>query len=208
MSDSLSSLCAEFTSRLASFAPVPGGGGAAALCGALAAALCSMAGELSKGKKSTIHNSAELEKITSAAKAHSASFLELIDADAAAFEPLSRAYSIPRGEANRAAVISEASLLAASAPLDILKECAAVSVLLKRMLEICSRLMISDVGCAAAICKAAAECAAMNVYVNLPAVLDSDKAAAIRESTDELLQRCTGELAKVSDFVMNTLKED
>ena len=207
MSDNPSYLCAEFINRLASSSPVPGGGGAAALCGALASALCSMAGELSRGKKSTLPYSAELENITNAAKEHAGRFLTLIDADAAAFKPLSKAYSIPRTDPERDMILSEASLLAASAPLDILKECAAVSGLLKRMLEICSRIMISDVGCAAALCKAAAECAAMNVYVNLPAIKDGEKAAAVRKTADELLLRCTGELTAVSDNVMNTLKE-
>ena len=149
----------------------------------------------------------ELEDITASAKEHAARFLTLIDADAAAFKPLSKAYSVPKSDPERAMILSEASLLAASAPLDILKECAAVSGLLKRMFEICSRIMISDVGCAASLCKAAAECAAMNVYVNLPAINDGEKAAAIRKTTDELLLRCTGELTAVSDNVMNTLKE-
>ena len=207
MSDNLSSLCIEFTNRLASSAPVPGGGGAAALCGALSCALCSMAGELSIGKKSTLPNSAELEGITAAAKTHAARFLELIDADADAFEPLSRAYSIPKDDVSRAAVLSEASLAACSAPYDILKECVAVSALLKRIAEICSRIMISDVGCAASLCKAAAECAAMNVYVNLPTINDREKAEAMRRSAGELLHRCTVELKATADAVMNTLKE-
>lgn len=207
MSDNLSSLCLEFTNRLASPSPVPGGGGAAALCGALSAALCSMAGELSIGKKSTVQYSAELEEITAASKAHADRFLGLIDADAAAFEPLSRAYSIPKSAPERAEVLSEASLLASSAPLDILRECAAVSSLLKRMSEFCSRIMLSDVGCAASLCRAAAECAAMNVYVNLPAVKDTDMAAALKRDTEEALQRCTADLTEVSDCIMNTLKE-
>ncbi|MBQ3210041.1 MAG: cyclodeaminase/cyclohydrolase family protein [Oscillospiraceae bacterium] len=207
MSDNLSSLCIEFTNRLASSAPVPGGGGAAALCGALSCALCSMAGELSIGKKSTLPNSAELEGITAAAKTHAARFLELIDADADAFEPLSRAYSIPKDDVSRAAVLSEASLAACSAPYDILKECVAVSALLKRIAEICSRIMISDVGCAASICCAAAECAAMNVYVNLPAVKDADKALKLKSETEEMLRRCTMELEATANAVLNTLKE-
>lgn len=207
MSDNPSYLCAEFINRLASSSPVPGGGGAAALCGALASALCSMAGELSRGKKSTLPYSAELENITGAAKEHAERFLTLIDADAAAFKPLSKAYSIPRTDPERDMILSEASLLAASAPLDILKECAAVSGLLKRMLEICSRIMISDVGCAAALCKAAAECAAMNVYVNLPAIKDADKAAKLGNDTEDMLRHCTVELEATADAVMNTLKE-
>ena len=96
MNDKLSPLCTEFISQLASTAPVPGGGGAAALCAALSAALVSMAGELSLGKKSTAEYAAELTALKAAAKDKAGHFLALIDADADAFEPLSRAYSIPK----------------------------------------------------------------------------------------------------------------
>lgn len=207
MSDNLSSLCSEFTSRLASPAPVPGGGGASALCGALAAALCSMAGELSKGKKSTAQYADELESVTEAAKVQSERFLRLIDGDAAAFEPLSKAYSIPKSDPAREKTLSEASILAASVPFDILKECSKAAELIERMSEISSRIMISDVGCAAAICRAAAESAAMNVYVNLPEIKDSAKKALLKEQTDELLRLCTCGLESVSQEVINRLKE-
>ena len=207
MNDKLSSLCAEFTTRLASPAPVPGGGGAAALCASLSAALVSMAGELSLGKKSTAAHTEELAALKAAAKEKAGRFLALIDADAAAFEPLSRAYSIPRDKAGREAVLSAASITAASAPVDMLRECLDLTALLERMADICSRLMLSDVGCAAALCRAAAECAAMNVYVNLPGISDAETVEEYRREADRLLAACRETAGNLAERIMNDMKE-
>lgn len=206
MNDKLSSLCTEFTTRLASPAPVPGGGGAAALCAALSASLISMAGELSLGKKSTALHTDEIAALNAAAKDKARHFLALIDADADAFEPLSRAYSIPRDAPMRKAVLSEASLTAASAPMAILAECLETAAVLERMAEICSRLMLSDVGCAASLCRAAAECAAMNVYVNLTGIADGEKADELREKTDAALERCEQRCDAVAKAVLAKLR--
>lgn len=201
MSYKLSSLCTEFTSRLASGAPTPGGGGAAALCGALSAALISMAGELSLGKKSTASHTDEITELNAAAKEKAARLLALIDADAAAFEPLSKAYSVPKDEPRRAEILSGASLTAAAAPMDILSVCLDTAKILERMAEICSRLMLSDVGCAASLCRAAAECAAMNVYVNLPGIIDGDIRCDMRARADCMLTSCS----ECSDAVAKTV---
>lgn len=206
MSDYLSSYCSEFVSHLASTAPTPGGGGAAALSGALAAALVSMAGGLSLGKKSTAENTGELVSLTALAKEQAQRLLTLIDSDAAAFEPLSRAYSIPKDAADRAEVLSQASLTAAEAPMEILQSCLTVAENLKRMAEICSRLMLSDVGCAASLCRAAAESAAMNVYVNLPGILNTDKAQEMKEMTGHMLCHVREICDAVSGSVMEKLK--
>lgn len=202
MSDKLSSLCSEFTSRLASPAPVPGGGGAAALCAALSAALISMAGELSQGKKSTAAHTDELISLCTAAKEKAERFLALIDADAAAFEPLSRAYSTAKDAPDREKILSEASAAAASAPMDVLSECLEVTELLEHMAEKCSRIMLSDVGCAAAVCRAAAECAAMNVYVNLPGIADAALREKLRSKTQSLLKDCVQRSDTVAQTVL------
>lgn len=206
MNDKLSPLCNEFVSQLASPAPVPGGGGAAALCAALSAALVSMAGELSLGKKSTAEYTGELTALKAAAKDKAGHFLALIDADADAFEPLSRAYSIPKDAPLRAAVLSEASLTASSAPMDILAECLETAALLERMAEVCSRLMLSDVGCAASLCRAAAECAAMNVYVNLPGIADAARADKLRSEADSMLENCARRSDAVARSVLTKLR--
>ena len=83
--------CAEFTEALASKAPVPGGGGASALVGAIGIALGDMVGELTVGKKKYTEVEEDVRALMEKAQSLRVKLLECVDADAAAFEPLSRA---------------------------------------------------------------------------------------------------------------------
>ena len=102
----------KFLETLASKAPAPGGGGAAALCGAVGIALGNMVGNLTIGKKKYADVQEDIKALNEKAEELRAEFLALIDADAAAFRPLSRAYGIPKDDPARAEVM-EAALLAA-----------------------------------------------------------------------------------------------
>ena len=155
-----------FTEALASSAPTPGGGGAAALMGSLAASLGAMAARLSAGKKVCAENAGALDGITADCEALRLDFLRQIDADAAAFLPLAAAYRIPREEPNRAETLRRASLDACAAAAEMLHLCTRTAELLTRLKAMASRLLLSDVGCAAAACRAALLCAAYNVFVN------------------------------------------
>ena len=158
--------CEEFTALLASSAPTPGGGGAAALMGALSASLCSMAAHLSRNKTCCAAWAQSLAEIAELAEGLRCAQLEQIDADAEAFAPLARAYRLPKDDPETAAVMETALLGACSAPLAMLRLCVQTIPLLERLLEQASPLMLSDVGCAAESCRAALECAAMNLWVN------------------------------------------
>ena len=92
----------EFSAEVGSRSPVPGGGGAAAYAGALGAALGVMASELTRGKKKYMEHTAELDRIIGGLDALRAELVGLVDGDAEAFEPLSRAYAIPHGAPGRA----------------------------------------------------------------------------------------------------------
>ena len=82
--------CAQFSQQLASKAPVPGGGGAAALVGALGAALCSMAGSLTLGRKKYAAWEDDIRRMLDQGEQVRTRLLELVDEDAKAFQPLSR----------------------------------------------------------------------------------------------------------------------
>lgn len=191
--------CEGFASLLASKAPVPGGGGTAALVGALGTALCSMAGNLTLGRKKYAAVEPDIRALLEKAEKVKNRLLTLVDADAEAFEPLSRAYSIPRDDPKREDVLEEATKKACAAPMEMLEQCAQAVELLEEMLEKGSVMLVSDVGCGAVCCKAAMECAALNVYINTKTLKNRVVAAALDHKTDELLKEyCTRATAIVT----------
>ena len=97
--------------------------------------------------------------MAAACDAQRTALLALIEADAAGFLPLQRAYAIPKTDLERAARLADAARTACQAPLDMLAHCAQIVMLLDAARDIISPLLRSDVGCAAALCRAAAEAA-------------------------------------------------
>ena len=87
--------CAEFAEKLASKEPVPGGGGVAALAGALGAALGTMVANYSIGKKAFLGMEDKHKEIIDKTTALREKMLGLVDEDAENFEPLSKAYGMP-----------------------------------------------------------------------------------------------------------------
>ena len=90
------STCTEFVEVLASKAPVPGGGGASALVGAVGTALGNMVGSLTVGKKKYADVEEEMWELKGKCDQLQKDFLRLIERDAEVFEPLSKAYGMPR----------------------------------------------------------------------------------------------------------------
>ena len=88
--------CNEFVEVLASKAPVPGGGGASALVGAVGTALGNMVGSLTVGKKKYAEVEEEMWELKKKCDELQKDFLRLIERDAEVFEPHSKAYGMPR----------------------------------------------------------------------------------------------------------------
>ncbi len=179
----------KFLAKLASSAPTPGGGGAAALCGALGIALGNMVGNLTLGKKKYAGVQEDIAALNAKAEALRAGFVALVDADAEAFAPLSRAYSIPRDDPARDEIMEPALLKAAEAPLEIMRKCAEALELISGYAAKGSALAISDAGCAAALCGAAMESAALNVKINTKSMKNRAVADNINAEMNELLQK-------------------
>ncbi|MFR3016795.1 MAG: cyclodeaminase/cyclohydrolase family protein [Oscillospiraceae bacterium] len=167
----------EFTAQLASAQPAPGGGGAAALAGALAASLAAMAANVTAANPRYADRHDALATLAASCDAQRTTLLALIDADAAGFLPLQRAYAIPKDDPTRAARLADAAHTACLAPLAMLEHCEQVALLLPAALSTASPLLRSDVGCAAALCSAAAEAAELNVLVNTGLLAPDDRAA-------------------------------
>lgn len=208
MSDRLSTLqLYDFTEQVTSKSPTPGGGGVAALIGALATALGAMATNLTMGKKKFLPYEEDHRYILAETNLLRLRFLELIDEDAAAFEPLSRAYSMDRTDPASQETIRQATLAAAKAPFEMMQCCCKLIGLLEDLKGKCSALLLSDVGCAASAARAALESAAMNVFVNTRLLPEDGEAQTLAAQAEEMLQRDLPRAQAVAGSVMEDLRK-
>ena len=185
--------CTSWLADLASSKPAPGGGGAAALVGAVGVSLGAMVGSLTIGKKKYIDVEEEMKELVERSKELSLKLQSMVKADAEAFLPLSDAYRMPSGteeeKAAKDAAIQEALTGATEVPLNILIICAEAMELMVEFQKKGSRLALSDAGCGAAMCKAAMESAKLNVYINLKLMKDEEKVRQYQAKMDEAFIR-------------------
>lgn len=202
--------CDAFVSVLASASPVPGGGGAAALGGAIGAALGEMVGNLTKGKKKYAVVQDEIERLTDELEKTEKRMKALVQADADVFEPLSKAYGLPNGteeeKAEKAAVMEEALKKACSVPMNIMEEGLLALHLLKEMGKIGTKIALSDVGVGAVFLKAAIQGAAMNVYTNTRLMMDRVYAEDQEARADELRRQAEKEVDEIYKLVEEELR--
>jgi glutamate formiminotransferase/formiminotetrahydrofolate cyclodeaminase len=158
--------------RLATSDPVPGGGSAAALAGAMGAALVHMVVELSTGRPAAEGHEGALAEIGAAAAAAHSGLLTLAELDAAAYAAVVGARRLPRGSEperqDRDAQLAEAVREATRVPLETARVAAGVFGLTEMLAPIGTRNAISDVGVAALLAATALRGAALNVEINLP----------------------------------------
>lgn len=185
--------CEQFLAALASRDAVPGGGGGAALTAALGMALGNMVGNLTAGKRKYAAVEADIQRLNAQAALLRQELAALVQADAAAFEPLSRAYGLPKTtaeeKAHKAAVMEQALNAAVAVPLEILRKTGEALELIAEYAAKGSAIAISDAGVAAALCRGALQGAALNVYINTKAMADRDRAAAYNAQTQALVER-------------------
>ena len=193
----------DFLEALSSKSPAPGGGGAAALAGALGVSLASMVCELTIGKKKYAAVECDMKRLSAKAAAVRDRLLELADEDKEAFLSLSSAYSMPKDDTKeRDAAIQQALVGAAKVPLLVMRLCnQEAAALFEEALEKGNPLAVSDVGVGALLLSAAVESAALNVFINLKSMKDKDLADGLRKETEAILESITLRLAKVSKAV-------
>lgn len=181
--------CTEFCNALDSKEPVPGGGGASALAGSLGAALAGMVCSLTVGKKKYAAYEPEIYAIWEKASSIKTRLLEAIDRDAEGFEPLAKAYGIPKDDPSRDEIMENALRVACEAPLDMMRLAAETIDLLEVLADKGSVLAISDVGVGASMAKAALTGASLNIYINTKAMKDREYAAKVDNETDALMNK-------------------
>lgn len=183
--------CEEFVDVLASKAPVPGGGGASALVGAIGMALGNMVGSLTVGKKKYADVEADIIAMKEKATALQADFLRLVEADAEAFEPLSKAYGMPREtekeKAEKARVMAIVLKDACAVPMEIMEKCCEAIDVIEEFAAKGSALAISDAGVGVVFCKAALLGASLNVFINTKSMADKEYAASLNEKADKMI---------------------
>ena len=187
------SSCEGFLESLASKAPAPGGGGAAALVGAAGVALGNMVGSLTVGKKKYADVQEDILALKARTDKLQAEFLALVERDAEVFEPLSRAYGLPKDtpeqQAEKERVMEAALKDACAVPLQIMEKCGEAIELHREFAAKGTALAISDVGVGVAFCKAALQGASLNVFINTKYMLDRPHAEAANRRAGELLDK-------------------
>ncbi len=193
----------DFTKALASKTSVPGGGGASALVGAIGIALGDMVGEFTIGKKKYIDVEPEIKKLMKEAENLRIELLDCIEEDAVAFEPLSKAYGIPKDEPGRDDIMEKCLRDAAAVPLKIMELCCKGIKLQKEFADKGSVIMISDAATGVALLDGAIKGAAVNVKINTKSMKDREYAENLNQKVDDMLLQYTNLAKEVFDSVYN-----
>jgi formiminotetrahydrofolate cyclodeaminase len=187
--------CEDFVEALASKEPVPGGGGASALVGAIGIALGNMVGSLTLGKKKYADVQEDIVALKEKADGLQAELLSLIQRDALVFEPLSKAYGMPKEteaqRAEKARVMEQALKDCCEVPLEIMRACCQAIDLHEEFAAKGTAIAISDVGCGVICCKAALQAASLNVFINTKSMTDRQMAQSYNQEATQMLDRYT-----------------
>ena len=182
----------EYVKELGSKAPVPGGGGASAVAGALSAALAGMVCNLTVGKKSYIAVEDDVKRILEDMNKHMESFVKLSDKDAEVFYPLSQAYGFkPQNDEEKKLHEENMEKLlfdAAMVPLDIMKEAYGMLGDIDFLAKKGSKLAVSDAGVAVSMLRSAVCGAMMNVVINVKYMKNRLKAQNLMDEASEILE--------------------
>lgn len=202
--------CKDFIDVLASSAPIPGGGGASALVGAIGVALGNMVGSLTVGKKCYVDVEEDIIRCKKEADEITKRLLELVAKDAEVFEPLSKAYSLPKSTPEELAKKEEVMAVvlkdACEVPLEIMKTCARGLDLMKEFAEKGSRIALSDAGVGATLLKSALQGASLNIYINTKSMKDRVLAQQLNDETDSLRKTYEKKADEIFENICNEIR--
>jgi formiminotetrahydrofolate cyclodeaminase len=200
---------ATFLDELASGAPTPGGGSAAAIMGAMGAALVSMVCNVTIGKKGHEAVESEMKVVRDESEKLRLRLTSMVAEDIAAFDGLMAAYRLPKlteeDKSRRAAAIQSSLRAATETPLACARACAEVVALSRRAGEKGYAGVISDVGVGVLAANTALRSAALNVYINTPSLKDRAFADAATTELEQLLDTCARESELVFELVRSRL---
>jgi formiminotetrahydrofolate cyclodeaminase len=188
----MSQTLTSFLDALASGAPAPGGGAAAALLGANGAALVSMVCNLTIGKPKYAAVEPEMQALLAKSEALRRRLLKMIEDDQAVFNTLMNAYGLPKQSDEEKAVrkqaIQAALKRATEVPLACARACAEVVALSREAAEKGNPQVVSDAGVAVAAAEAGLKSAALNVWINVPSIDDQAFGDGARREIERLVE--------------------
>lgn len=202
--------CEDFVDILSTKAPVPGGGGASALVGALGCALGNMVGSLTAGKKKYADVEADIIMLKEKADILQKELLHLVEEDARVFEPLSKAYGMPKNteeeKAEKARVMAIVLKDACSVPMEIMRKCCEAIDLIEEFAAKGSVIALSDAGVGAAFCKAALLGASLNVFINTKSMADREYAESLNKEAEKMIAEYSVKADEVFESVNARLR--
>lgn len=183
----------QFTDTMASSEPAPGGGSAAALEGALGAALTAMVCALTRGKKKYAEHDALAADTEGKANSLKARFVDIIDRDTEAFNMVADVFSMPKDTDEQKTARKEAMQSAlkgcTKTPYEMMELSCEALELAKPLVGRSNNSAASDLGCAALSLAAAIQGAWLNVLINIGGIDDKEFANRYRDGGERLLAR-------------------
>ncbi|MDP9084731.1 MAG: cyclodeaminase/cyclohydrolase family protein [Pseudomonadota bacterium] len=199
----------KFLDDLASGAPTPGGGSAAAIMGAMGAALVSMVCNVTIGKKGYEPVAEEIKAVRDESEDVRRRLTAMVAQDIAAFDGLMAAYRLPKttdqDKAQRAAAIQVSLCSATEIPLACARACAEVVALARRASEKGYLGVISDGGVGVLAAHTALRSAALNVYINAPSLAERSFAERAISELQQLVAASAIESEAVYSLVRSKL---
>lgn len=199
----------DFIDKLSSADPVPGGGGASATAGAMGAALGMMVANLTIGKKKYADVEEEIVQIKKEVYELQQRLLDLTDEDARAFEPLAKAYGLPREteaeKQEKEKIMEDALNVACQPPIQIMEVILQIMQFMKVLGEKGSSMAISDVGVGILFLQAALEGASLNVFINTKSMKNRSVAKELDRKTNSMIQDGAKLKAEVYEKVLNRM---
>lgn len=202
--------CKDFVEKLASKEPVPGGGGATALVGALAAALTSMVGNFTIGKKNYVQVEDIIQQVLKDAETIQKEMLELVDLDAKVFSEFMAVYKMPKETEEektlRTNALQEKAKEAALVPMRMARAAVKVQTIAIIALEKGNKDLSSDAILSGLFARTALRSAYYNVLINLQIIKNEEWKTSIKKELDDLIKQAEElekKLLEISDDLFN-----
>jgi len=199
----------SFYDEVASVSPAPGGGSVAASAGALSAALAAMVSRLTITKKKYADVRDELTQVRDQADRLRADLTQLIDTDKEAFTAVMEAFKLPKGSDEQIAIrdktVQEATLRAASVPLEVMKKSLEVLHLALTVAQKGNENSITDAGVAGLVGLASVAGARYNVRINLTSLTNKVSVDQLRTESDAIHSQAEKVAAGIRTLVEDRL---